>query len=367
MIIDETFHTLRLANIPGIGHSRMRKLVQKFGSSESVLSATLHQLVATEGIDKKTADAIRRASGRNIDFVDDQLKRMARYSTRLMTFQDHDYPASLNSVADGPAFLFVRGQTAALQLPAVGIVGTRGPSTYGKTMAETLARELAQRGIAVVSGLARGIDTCAHAAALRAGGTTIAVLGSGVDRIYPSENLKLATELLVQGALVSEYPMNTAPDAVHFPGRNRIISGLALGVVVVEAGEKSGALITADYALEQNREVFAVPGPAYAPKSKGPNGLIKQGAKLVEHVDDILCEIEHRLRPESRPTFRPQPQLKLTDVETAIYEILRPEPLHVDAISQKSNLAVSEALNHLLALELQGVVKQLAGKHFSRA
>lgn len=366
MINSDAFHTLLLASVPGIGHVRMRHLIRKFGSAEAVLSASRRHLLTTDGIDHKTASFIRKASARDVDFVRDQMVRLQKYKTHVLTFDDPEYPESLKTLTDGPAFLFVRGNSTALQQPAIGIVGTREPTMYGKSMAETLARELVQRGIAVVSGLARGIDTHAHAAALRAGGTTIAVLGSGVDRIYPSENLRLAMDLIQQGALISEYPMNTAPDAVHFPGRNRIISGLALGVVIVEAGEKSGALITADYALDQNREVFAVPGPAFAPKSKGPNRLIKQGAKLVENVDDILVEIEYRLKPETLPDVRPQLQLDLTETESTLYRILRPEPLHVDVISQKSNMGVPEALNHLLAMELQGIVKQVAGKHFCR-
>lgn len=365
MINPNAFHTLLLATVPGIGHFRIRQLIRKFGSAEAVLAASHRHLVATDGIDRKMAEVIRKASSRDVDFVRDQMARLQKYKTHVLTFDDPEYPEVLKTVPDGPAFLFVRGNMASLKQPAIGIVGTREPTSYGKTMAETLARELAQRGIVIVSGLARGIDTHAHHAAVRTGGTTVAVLGSGVDRIYPPENLRLATDIMNQGAVVSEYPMNTAPDAVHFPGRNRIISGLSLGVVIVEAGEKSGALITANYALDQNREVYAVPGPVHAPKSKGPNRLIKQGAKLVETIDDILVEIEHRLT-QTMPDALPQVQLDLTDVESKIYQNLLPEPLHVDVISQRSNLEVSEALNHLLALELQGVVRQLAGKHFCR-
>lgn len=231
-------------------------------------------------------------------------------------------------------------------------------------MTETLARELAVRGITIVSGLARGIDTIAHHSALQHGGRTIAVLGSGVDRIYPAENFKLAMDLMQHGALISDYPMKTAPDAVNFPGRNRIISGLSLGTLIIEAGEKSGALITTEYAMEQNREVFAVPGNITTLQARGPNQLIKQGAKLVETVDDILTELESKLVALKQPSQKLILNLSQTE-ETIIGHILN-EPIHVDAIAKQSNISVAEALTHLLNLELMGVVRQTAGKHFIR-
>lgn len=364
MTTDVLKETLLLANLPGIGHGRIRALLTKFGDAGRVLAASRRDLTATDGIDTKTADVIRNRSLRDDEFARDQLRWMSQYQTKLVLFTEPEFPPLLRQLPDSPAFLFVRGQVEALQKPTIGVVGTRGPTTYGKTMADSLARELARAGVTVVSGLARGIDTQAHLAALQSGGTTVAVMGCGVDRIYPPENLKLALDMLDQGALVSEYPMQTPPDAVHFPGRNRIISGMSLGVVIVEAGEKSGAMITADFAVDQNREVFAVPGPAYAPKSRGPNRLIKQGAKLTESVEDILAEIQQYLEPAPRAAA--QMSLSLTPAESTLLGALEREPLHIDTISKKSNLAIAEALNTLLNLELQGIVRQTAGKHFCR-
>ncbi len=365
MTTQDIYYLLLLSSISGIGHARLRTLVSKFGSPENVFSASLHQLLATEGFDRKNAEKILDPAQRDPKFVDAQLKLMEQYRTKIVTLWDEDYPENLKNIFDPPAYLFVRGTLAESDRYSLAIVGTRESTAYGKLMTETIVKELALRGITVVSGLARGVDTVAHAAALRHGGRTIVVLGCGVDRIYPPENFKLAMDIIEHGALVSDYPMHTAPDAVNFPGRNRIISGLSLGTLIVEAGDKSGALITADYAIEQNREVFAVPGNVNVQQAKGPNRLIKQGAKLVETVDDILAELESKLLPIKKTPGLPQ-ALQLNFQEQVIYDSIAAEPAHVDQISKLCNLTIAETLSYLLNLELMGAVKQLSGKHFVR-
>jgi DNA processing protein len=344
----------------------MRVLVRKFGSPEAVLTAPYRRLVETPGIDRKTARSILDPALRTSGFVEDQMKQMERYRVRLLTFLEPSYPVNLDHIPDPPAYLFVRGDLVDRDRYAVAIVGTREPTPYGRRMAENLAGELSARGITVVSGLARGIDTCAHTAALEAGGRTVAILGCGVDRVYPPENFKLAMQIVELGAMLSDYPMRTGPESVNFPGRNRIISGLSLGTVIVEAGEKSGALLTAEYALEQNRELFAVPGTVTTPQAIGPNRLIKQGAKLVESVEDILVELESRLEHALKPAPA-RAAWNLNGVEQVVYDTLGSEPLHVDVISRSASMTVPETLAHLLRLELMGAVRQVAGKHFIRA
>ena len=363
MTSENIYHLLLLSSIPGIGHAKIRTLVNKFGSPEQALSAPLHQLIATEGFDQKTAEKIVDTTQRDEKFVEDQIKLMDQYGVTIVSFWDDDYPQNLKNIYDPPAFLFVRGALSDTDRYSVAIVGTRECTPYGRGITELLSQELAVRGITIVSGLARGIDTIAHTAAIQNGGRTLAVMGSGVDRIYPSENFKLAMEITEHGALVSDYPMRTSPDAVNFPGRNRIISGISLGTLIVEAGEKSGALITADYATEQNREVFAIPGNVNVKQSRGPNRLIKHGAKLVESVDDIIVELEHKLLPMTQPVKK-EKVLQLNFQEQSVYDCIANDPRHIDQISKTANMSIGETLSHLLSLELMGAVKQLSGKHF---
>lgn len=360
----ENIHSLLLlSSIPGIGHAKIRTLIHKFGSADNVFNASLHRLIATDGFDQKTAEKIIDPTQRDPRFVDEQIKLMDQYDARIVTFWDEEYPENLKNIFDPPAFLFIRGTLSESDRYSIAIVGTRECTPYGKWITESLAMELAVRGITVVSGLARGIDTVAHNATIKNGGRTLAVLGSGVDRIYPSENFKLAMDIAGHGALISDYPMRTSPDAVHFPGRNRIISGISLGTLIVEAGEKSGALITGDYAVEQNREVFAIPGNVNVTQSKGPNRLIKNGAKLVESIDDILVELEHKLMPITHPVKK-EKVLQLNPYEQSVYDCVANDPRHIDQISKTAKMSTGEALSHLLSLELMGAVKQLSGKHF---
>ncbi|MBN1464123.1 DNA-processing protein DprA [candidate division KSB1 bacterium] len=353
---------LLLCTIPRIGSSRIRNLMARFRSPEKILAASARQLVEVDGIDQALAAQIKR--GGDASIVRTQMERVRYCGVKLVSYWDENYPRLLKQVSDPPLVLYIKGQVGCLQTPAVAIVGTRLPSIYGKLMADRFARELATRDIVVVSGLARGVDTIAHRAVVQVNGATVAVLGSGVDQIYPEENRNLAEEITQRGVVLSEFAMGAKPDAPHFPRRNRIISGLSLGTVIVEAGQKSGALITADFALEQNRDVFALPGNINNPKSFGSNYLIQQGAKLVTTVEDILDEIGQTFRQnaDAQQTLLQQ----LSDLEQLIFNALSHEPKHVDAIALQCRLPVAKALGILLTLELKNCVQQLGGKNFIR-
>jgi len=286
---------------------------------------------------------------------------------------DNNYPENLLAVDDRPAFLYARGKLDKDDIN-LAIVGSRIASAYGKYTTERVSRELAQKGITIVSGMARGVDSAAHRGALAAHGRTIAVLGSGLDIIYPPENKSLFTQIAENGAVVSEFPLGTPPLANNFPARNRIISGMSYGVLVVEAGEKSGSLITARLALEQGREVFAVPGSIDAATSRGANKLIKEGAKLIENVDDILEEIIPQLektKPAMAATERRvksethRKEIDLTSLEKQIISFISNEKIHADEIIAESKLPPADVLSALFSLELKGLVVQHPGKHFS--
>ena len=353
---------LGLYSIPTIGPSRMRKLISIFKSPEGVLDASARQLKEIEGIDHKTISRIK--DGPNEDFVKIQLALMEEHNVNILTYWDKDYPARLKKIYDPPAFLFYKGNTKFLTDPAIGIVGTRVPSSYGKLITERFTAELVENNFIIISGFARGIDTIAHTTALKNKGTTIAVLGNGIDLVYPAENKKLFNEMIEQGLIMTEYPMGTNPDSGNFPKRNRIISGMSVGVLIPEAGARSGALITALYAVDQNREVFCVPGPITSGKSAGVNKLIKDGAKLVLGVDDILSELNQQLNLNFEKKVQDARELNLTGNYKLIYEILNHEPIHVDQLALKANLSPAETLSALLTLELMGVIRQMAGKMF---
>jgi DNA processing protein len=300
------------------------------------------------------------------DYAKRQLEMADQAKIRIMTYWDSDYPDILKTIPDPPVVLFVNGEFPVPLNRSLAIVGMRKPSAYGKNFAEKLAKALAALDIVVVSGMARGIDTQAHRGALAGAGQTIAVLGCGVNVVYPPENVKLYDQIAASGAVISEFPMNTSPLANHFPRRNRIISGLSLGTVVVEAGQKSGALLTAYMALEQGREVFAVPGQANYIQSKGPHRLIKEGARLIESVDDILEELPQLDESRSGKSVHPAEQIEMTDPERKLFETLSEDPKHVDVVSAESGLSTSEVLAVLLSLELKNAVRQLSGMMYVR-
>ena len=364
--------------VEGVGNVGFKALLEAFGTPQKVFEAPLSMIKAVPGIGDKTAPQIK--SFKDWKKVEKELEFADRTCVSIVTSQDPLYPSQLLSTYDYPAFLYVKGHLKEDDVN-VAVVGSRTASTYGKFTTERLCRELVLRGITVISGLARGIDSAAHRGALSGKGRTIAVLGCGLDVVYPPENEKLFTEISLQGALISEFPFGTPPNAPNFPARNRIISGISLGVVVVEASEKSGSLITARLALEQGREVFAVPGSIDSSGSRGTNKLIKQGAKLIENVEDILEEIlpqvtrapksvkpdQRQKQPEDHQkilTLSPDPVLKET--EKTVWQVLSQKPVHIDQIITSTGLTAHEVLVILLNLELQGLIEQKPGKTYMR-
>ncbi len=353
---------LELSSIPLVGPTRLRKLISVLGSPEAVMEASFRQLVGIEGIDRKTAERIKQ--GPDKTFVQTQLQKIKQYDVQVLSYWDQAYPDSLKRIYDPPAFLFYKGNLDALQSPAIAVVGTRVPSTYGKLVTEKFVRILAQNHFAIISGFARGIDTIAHKTALQNSAFTLAVLGNGIDVIYPPENKPLFEQMIEKGLILTEYPMGTRPDAMNFPKRNRIISGISVGVLVTEAGAKSGALLTAIYANDQNREVFAIPSSVLTPKSAGCHKLIKEGAQLVENPEEIIETLRPQIQLQQQKATRPQP--KLDGALKKIYTVLSGDPLHVDQIAIRTGLSPAETLSNLLTLELMGLIRQMAGKMFIR-
>jgi DNA processing protein len=356
---------LALRGLPGVGPVLFHRLIQAFGGPAQVFDTPLKELRAVRGISPAVAQTIR--SFRQWDRVEEQLSRLRTFGVQVLTLDDPRYPARLLEIPFPPPLIFAKGDLKPEDSLALAIVGTRGASYYGAKTCRTLARELAFRGVTVVSGLARGIDTAAHQGSLEGGGRTLAVLGCGLDVVYPPENRELYARIQESGALISEYPLGTPPEAHNFPPRNRIISGLALGVLVVEAGAKSGAHITAQCALDQGREVLAVPGPITSPTSRGPHRWIKEGAKLVQDVHDILAELPHagaRLRPEADgpPEAPVSARPAFFRVDDPLLPLLGSEPLQLEELVQASRLPAPEVMSRLTLLELQGLVRELPGK-----
>ena len=357
---------LQLSSVPRIGPHKIRALISHFGDPAAVLRASPRDLIRVPGIERKLASNIVHNKGGE-KFADDQLRRLNRIGGRIVTSWDPEYPDLLKKTYDPPALLFVLGRFTSSDKNALAIVGTRRPSSYGQTVAEMMTRSLTELGLTVVSGLARGIDTVAHSTALQSRGRTIAVIGSGLDVPYPPENKKLLDSIAQEGAVVSEFPMGTKPDATNFPRRNRIISGLSLGTIIVESCEDGGAMITASTALDQNREVFAVPGNITEKRSFGPNKLVREGrAKLVQRVEDILEELGPQMRHLVKAERSLVPQVELTLFERNILNVLSDQPLQIDAIAETAETSTADALVNLLSLEFKNLVRQLPGKMFVR-
>jgi DNA processing protein len=346
----------------GASARRLNSLVEQFSSPEALFSLDAEQLASVAGLPPGVAARLldpAHVPGQA------EMRRLDDLGVDLVIRDDPRYPSLLAEIHDPPPLLYVRGALPPPDAPAVAIVGSRGGSAYGRSVAERLARELAAAGVAVVSGLARGIDAAAHRGALAGGGPTLAVLGCGVDVPYPWENRELARRITGGGALVSEYPLGAAPDAWHFPSRNRIVSGLTLGTIVVEAARGSGALITASCAVDQNREVFAVPGNIDNPMTQGPHALLRDGAKLVENVADILQEL--RLAAEAAQPPLPMAEPELADDERQIWSLLSRQPRHVDDLILASDLPVGQVNAALMMLEVKGLARRLPGSSFARA
>ncbi len=362
--MDHRIQLLNLLNVPGLGPYRIRNLLTAFPADTDIFSLSLQQLCQAPGINLNLARHIKEYSKWN--FGQDELNNAGKLNTSIVSFYEEEYPQLLRKLYNPPLVLYRRGKPLKFQEDCVAIVGTRSLTRYGAEVTVNLVKGLVAMGITIVSGLARGIDTVAHKTCVEAGGRTIAVLGTGVDRIYPAENRELANAIMEQGALISEFPLGTKPDAQNFPQRNRIISGLCHGTVVVEAGTKSGAILTALNAVDQNREVFAVPGRITDKQSVGCNRLIRNGAIPVAKVDDILAQIESRLVKPVRPVQQSL-SLDLTAEEKSILEFIAREPVHIDDLVEKSGWDVTRLLSMLLELELKGAVTQLAGKQFIRS
>lgn len=370
---------LALALTPSLGPIRARKLVEHFGGAEAVFQASLTELEAA-GLHAESAQSI--ALGKSMEAAEEELMRAATAGAEIVTLDDETYPSRLRNIYDPPVVMYVRGSVAALSEPGIAVVGTRHPTPYGIGMAQRLACDLASRGLVIFSGMARGVDTCAHKGALEGKGTTVAVWGTGIDVCYPRENRKLTEQILASGGtVVSEFPIGTFAAPQNFPIRNRIISGLAIGVLVVEAGEYSGTRITARNALEQSRDVYAVPGNVTNRQSWGPNTLIKQGAKLVATWEDVWEEMPPQVKAalQDRVTSESSaPQTaslfggdeKLSPHEQRIYKLLRAdEATQIDQIIEQleAEVSSSEIFAALFELELSGKVKQLPGKRYVRS
>lgn len=375
---------IALRAVEEVGCVGFRTLLQAFSSPRAVFSATAQTLQVIPGIGPKTADHIRSFS--DWGMAEREIERAAELGVDIVTCEDPLYPRNLLNIYDYPPLLYVQGSLCPEEI-CVAVVGSRLASVYGRYTTEKISRELALQGITVVSGLARGIDAAAHRGALAGKGRTIAVLGCGLDIVYPPENEGLAGAVVAHGALITEFPFGTPPNAPNFPSRNRIISGISLGVVVVEAGEKSGSLITARIAAEQGRSVFAVPGEIGAAGSRGTHRLIKQGAMLIENVEDILDEIlpqagrspsasnepsvSSRLdapAPDPEKTTAPARAevAGLGNQEQRLLSLIPSRPVDIDTLITSSGLTAQEVLNALLILELRGLIRQMPGKQFLR-
>ncbi len=354
---------IALNSLPAIGPSNFYNLRSRFGSCAAVFDAGGESLNEVNGVGPKSAEQIMQC--KPAEAAQRERKRAEKENVRIVTTMDDGYPKNLRASHSPPPVLYIAGTLADADIIALAIVGTRSPTPYGKIMGENFAATLARRGFTIVSGLARGIDTTAHRAAIEAGGRTIAVLGCGLDLCYPPENHDLFKKILSQGAVISQFPFGTEPDKRNFPIRNRIISGLSLGVLVVEAGEKSGTTITAYGALEEGREVFAIPGRADSPKSIGCHRLIQKGAKLVMSPEDVVVEF-----PPEVQVLTQKPgavgTLDLSENTQKVLATLSGEERHVDFIINKLQLPPSVVLGVLLELELRGIVRQLPGKLFAR-
>ena len=362
---------IALNSVKGLGPVRIGELLNIFGSPEEIFKAGDHTLKNSGLVPDSCIARLREE--KLFSFAQEQLQRAHKENVTVLTLHDSRYPVYLKEIFAPPPVIFVKGDFSVLQRDSIAVVGTRVPTEYGKTVARSLGSDIARKGLVIVSGMAKGIDSIAHKASMAARGKTIAVLGCGIDIIYPSSNTALSEQIVENGALISEFPMGTAPEAYNFPRRNRIISGLSAGTVVVEAGIRSGSLITANYALNQNREVFAVPGPITSSSSQGTFNLIKHGAVPVHSARDILENIrfisgkeltggEHNSASESTPAMREL----LSDSEKTVLDALSCNPVRIDQIAEKLNQTAAELFDRLLNMELKGLIRQIGGQQYIR-
>lgn len=349
-----------LTLIPDIGPVMSRKLLAVMGSPENIFNAGIKDLLSVKGINREKAKDIK--DFRLWDNIEKQIKVIDRKGIKVVGFNDPQYPEPLKEITDSPVVLYMRGDYQPDDRYGIAIVGSRKHTHYGEAVAHRISGELSSAGFTIISGMARGIDTISHKSALSSSGRTVAVFGSGPDICYPAENKGLMENIICSGCIISEFPVGTMPNRENFPRRNRLISALSLGVLVVEATADSGSLITANYALEQNKEVFALPGNITSDSSVGPNRLIKQGAKIVLDTEDIIEELAPVLRGFIKS--KKKKSVDMSEEENRMCSILTGEPKHIDLLSRESGLPVHEILNMLLALELKGIVRQSNGKRF---
>ena len=378
-IDEQALQWLALALTPGLGPTRVRHLVDRFGNVGAIFRASLTELEAT-GLLAVSAQSI--GTGKSLELAQEELEKAKAAGAQIVSLDDSRYPVRLREIYDPPVILYVRGDVAMLSQPGIAVVGTRHPTPYGSGMAERLAIDLSAHGLVIISGMARGVDTAAHRGVISAKGKTVAVFGTGVDVLYPKENTRLADQILAfGGGIISEFPLGTFAAPQNFPIRNRIISGMSIGVLVVEAAEYSGTRITARCALEQNREVFAVPGNVTNKNSWGPNTLIKQGAKLVATWEDVWEELPENIRLSLTPAKADESQGaetaslfpnddQLSPHERKIFALLKAdEATHIDEIVERlePEMSSSEIFAALFELELNGKVRQLPGKNFVKS
>jgi DNA processing protein len=373
----EGTHWLALALTQGLGPTRIKKLIEHFGTAERVFQASLTEL---EAMGMRAVSAQSIATGKSLELAQQECGKAVEARARIISLSDPEYPARLKEIYDPPVVLFVKGSVEVLAQPGIAVVGTRHPTPYGSGMAERLSTDLASRGLVIISGLARGVDTASHRGAVAAKGKTVAVLGTGIDVMYPKENSRLAEQIVaLGGALITEFPVGTSPTPQNFPIRNRIISGMSAGVLVVEAAEYSGTRITSRCALEQNRDVYAVPGNVTNKNSWGPNTLIKQGAKLVATWEDVWEELPTDVQvalnamPNESPgaeTASLFPDQVTSPHEKKILKLLKAdESTHIDQLVEllENEMSSSEIFAALFELELNGKVRQLPGKNFVKS
>lgn len=355
---NELKYWVGLSRIPGIGRVKTSQLLSYFGTLENAWKAPSGELKKA-GLDSRSVETITNLRPRISP--DAEIDNLKRYKVKAITCESVDYPHGLKEIYDYPSVLYVRGNLLLEDECCLAVVGTRRPTAYGRQVTEEIVSDLAHSGITVVSGLAKGIDSIAHRTTLEANGRTVAVFGCGLDIVYPAENAKLAREIMERGALVSEYPLGVKPKADNFPRRNRIMSGMSLGVLVIEAGESSGAMITASQALEQNRDVFAVPGSILSPASKGTNRLIQEGAKLVRSHVDILEELNLTIVAQQ---LEMKEVLPSNETESLLLKQLGTEPIHIDEVCRSSGLTAALVSSTLSLMELKGMVKQVGALNY---
>ncbi len=352
---------IAFSRVPSVGRVRIGLLEERFGSLQAAWEASMSELGAS-GLTSAVVSAIEQV--RRVVEPERELEQVRNANVRVLTWHDSDYPRLFRNIDDPPPILYAKGILQPDDEVRATIVGTRSPTVYGKEVTRQLAGDLAESGVAVVSGLARGIDGIAHDAALKAGGRTIAVIGSGLDIVYPPEHRSLFERILDNGAALSEYPLGTKPQAQHFPRRNRLLSGLSAATVVIEGSLKSGARLTVHYALEQNREVLCVPGSIHSPASELTNWLIQQGAKLVMRIEDVLEELHIGGAPRQQPLPGISPD---TEEEGRLLDVLTQEPQHIDELSRNAGMSITQASGTLAVMEIKGSVLQVGRMNYIRA